>query len=152
MAFADPIKELALSLGFNKDDVYGTQEQKLIVNQEWGISGRTFMQAVGTDLFRHHISKVLPELKLNERNIWARAVEIKLLHRSSPVVITDVRFPDEAKMIQDLGGCVILIQRNDVQGLSTHSSEMSVNSIVPDLVIENNGTLEAFNQKIEQLL
>lgn len=141
MAFADPIKEFALSLGFDHCNVYGTQEDKMVPNKDWGLSGREFMQKIGTNLFRNQ--SILP-------NIWVKALEIKIKKHPRPIVVTDLRFPDEAEMIRRNGGIIILIKRNQLE-IDSHVSENSLDQIVPDLVVENNGSLTQLQKKLREI-
>ncbi len=112
LSFAKPLKEIALQLGFNHDEVYGDQKQKSEINEELGISGREFLQKFGTEIMRDTFSKVLPNYNLNNRKIWCRLMELTIKKiNSDRIVISDCRFPDEEKLIKDLGGYMIRINR-----------------------------------------
>jgi hypothetical protein len=66
-------------------------------------------------------------------------------------VITDVRYPNEAERVQALGGCVIEVTR---PGLNSdgHASETPLPRELVDLVIENDGTLEDYANKLDSAL
>jgi len=65
-------------------------------------------------------------------------------------VVTDVRFPNEAQRIIDLGGQVWKIDADERLGPNedTHASEIPLADKYVTKVIDNNGTLEEFAQNI----
>ena len=79
-------------------------------------------------------------------------------------IITDVRFPNEIKAIQDRGGIVIRVNRDDfVTNSKTnerfkvkvhkteHPSETALDDYEFDHVIENDGSIEDLIDKVKQL-
>ena len=76
--FAAPIKQFLLSIGFNYEEVYGSQEEKLKVNKFWNVSGREFMQKFATDLMRNKLEDILPNINLGGSTVWVRAMEKKI--------------------------------------------------------------------------
>ena len=81
-------------------------------------------------------------------------------------IITDVRFPNEAKAIKDRGGIVIRVERkpfNRAGGMEgnkqfskqieedTHPSETALDGYEFDAVIDNNGSIEDLIEKVKQL-
>jgi len=151
-SFAKPIKEFALNIGFTRSQVYGTQAEKSEINQRWGISGRTFMQRFGTELCREKFAEVFPEVEMNGRTLWARTIEHKIADHDR-VVISDGRFLDEAIMVKDYHGIIIKLNRPSlIEAGSDHLSETSLNDIVPDYNINNNGTLEELENQLVEIL
>lgn len=57
-------------------------------------------------------------------------------------VITDVRFPNEHIVLNELGGTLCLITRPGVEAVSGHVSELFWQNCTPNWHLENNGTLE----------
>ena len=150
-SFATPLKEFALSIGFNYEDVYGTQEEKTRINSNFGISGRQFMQRFGTDVMRKE-TKFLFDNHID--NIWTKAMEIKIknaLALGKNVVVSDGRFPDEAKLIKDLGGIIIRIKRQNNKFACSHASETEMNNIVADVEYCNDGTIEDLRSFLMQI-
>jgi len=86
-------------------------------------------------------------------HVWADYV-IKQLNPDMDAVITDVRFPNEAKAIIDLGGIIIRVERegcvlgNDIAttGLYDYTYDFNIKTI------QNNGTLEDLGTKVKTLL
>lgn len=65
------------------------------------------------------------------------------------VVITDVRFKNEADFIRYHGGRVWMISRASSESApANHQSESELTSIAPDVVIENNRSMTAFAAEI----
>lgn len=89
-----------------------------------------------------------PLVEQAKDSYWTEVLEYKLLAEdlaNTFCTVTDVRFPNEAQMIKDLGGFVVRIVRElPTDGLaSQHPSETSLDSYEWwDWVLENNGTLE----------
>ena len=124
-AFADVLKEFAVDvLGLEHNQVYGTNEEKnspthlLWENMPTGnnkgpMTGREVLQYFGSDICR----------KMYE-NIWFDAC-IRRIRKDNPelALISDVRFPNEIKGVQDEGGIVFGLPRDIVNGKDTHSSE-----------------------------
>jgi len=137
MSFAEPLKKLAVSLGFNEKDVYGTQEEKAQINPYWGISGRQFMQRFGTDITRKN-SHLLGE---GISNVWIKAVECKIAKAKNNLVISDGRFEDEIEAVRKYGGIVIKLTRKTPYEC-THESEQNFDKIKADYEYNNVGSKE----------
>ena len=152
--FAAPIKQFLLSIGFNYEEVYGSQEEKLKVNKFWNVSGREFMQKFATDLMRNKLEDILPNINLGGSTVWVRAMEKKIQNDEwENIVIADGRFPDEINLIKKYNGIVIKIIRpiNNKYD-SSHESESYFDSIQPDYEILNDGTFEDLENKIKSVL
>jgi hypothetical protein len=93
MAFADPIKEIAVHLlGIPKTVSYGSQEDKLAF-QVYGESARHWLQWLGTEVGRDQIHK----------NIWVHRFAQKAIDSDAQVVIgSDLRFRNEMDHIGQL--------------------------------------------------
>jgi hypothetical protein len=70
-------------------------------------------------------------------------------------IITDVRFPNEAKAIKDRGGIVIRVDRLKSElslfNASQHESETALDDYEFDYVIDNDGSIEELVEKVKQL-
>ena len=67
------------------------------------------------------------------------------------VVIADVRFPNEAEFIQDLGGIVIQIVRPDRKAPKNalqHTSEAGIPAHLINLTVLNDCSLKKFKEKV----
>lgn len=139
---ADPLKKIGEIFGFSKESLYGNQEDKLKVDSRWGISGRNFLQKVGTELFREKLKEVLPEMKI-ENTVWTQIFKNKYLSEPKLYVIPDVRFLDEAETIKKLGGIIIRTKReyNGFDKDSVHKSEIELDRIECDYVVYSDGNV-----------
>uniref|UniRef100_A0A6C0KSR2 Deoxynucleoside monophosphate kinase n=1 Tax=viral metagenome TaxID=1070528 RepID=A0A6C0KSR2_9ZZZZ len=148
-SFASPLKDFALSIGFNFEDVYGSQEEKTNVNINFGISGRQFMQKFGTDIMRAN-SGFLFNNKID--NIWVKAMEIKISSaKNKNIVVSDGRFVDEIESLKKFGAIVVRLKRSNSPYTSCHSSEIEIHKIKADIEYENNSTIDALKSFISSL-
>lgn len=86
-----------------------------------------------------------------DENLWVKAT-INEAKNYDKVVISDVRFKNEARAIIKAGGSVIRIYR-DTDSFSTHESEkLDIHPSLFSLVIDNDGTLLELHQKIDLFL
>lgn len=67
-----------------------------------------------------------------------------------PVVITDVRFDNEAQMIREMGGIVIRILRTGSDLSDTHRSERL--SFTADYTLLNDGPIAVLHAQVKQLI
>ncbi len=82
---------------------------------------------------------------------WGRKVKEYDLDRSL-ILVDDVRFVNELDVIRAHGGLVVRVVRPGFNGANDHSSENSLDHVTDwTATVVNDGTLEAFKQKIEDL-
>lgn len=142
-SLAKPLKKIGEIFGFSKNQLYGTQEQKLQVHPKWGISSREFLQKVGTDLFRVNLPQCIPDMKI-DKTVWVDLFKMEVQKNpDKKYVISDVRFLDEASAIKELGGIIIrTVRENSISTQSgsehVHVSEQEMDQIVPDYTVDNN--------------
>jgi hypothetical protein len=159
-AFALPIKNVAIAMGFSHRELYGTQEEKLSINEYWNVSGRTFMQKFGTEIGRAVLPKIIPDMNFGKYNSpWIRLFEIYVAEKNKDktvesIVVEDVRFNNEAKVIREHGGYIIRIIRPDdhYSIYKNHASETEMDGITADFTIINDGSLRQLEDKIDDLI
>lgn len=95
-------------------------------------SPRYLMQTLGTEWGRHLVGE----------DLWIAHLERRTKYYGSRIVVTDVRYEDEAQWIRAQGGRVWHITRRDIAAVRAHSSEEGLRIDGQDLVIDNNSTLE----------
>jgi hypothetical protein len=139
-AFADPIKDMltALLVGAGLDYAYLFERRlKELPIPYIGHSGRRLMQTLGTEWGR----AIDPDLWVN---LAALQLGLHDLPRSAPIhdriVITDLRFPNEAEWVRRMGGLVVRVVR-DVPAIAAHESEAHTRDMRADHEILNTGTL-----------
>jgi len=67
-----------------------------------------------------------------------------------PVVVTDVRIPNEVQMLRHVGACLIWIDRPGVKPVNDHTSETGVGSEDADAVVVNDAGFFTLHQRIRQ--
>jgi hypothetical protein len=94
---------------------------------------RELLQKLGTQVGREYFGE----------DCWIEIARAKIeAAYPDPVVITDVRFENEAEFIQELGGEVWCIKREGVGAINGHVSEQALYPGNVDLYIANNDTLD----------
>lgn len=136
------------------------------------LTPRSVLQILGTDVLRQNFHD----------EIWIHSLAKKILSSTDHIVITDVRFSNEAQMIRDCDGILCAIQReprphwyhfvhealhNDVKSPTyhddlrnlmqvkfpqVHESEWSWLNIDHDIVVKNNGSIEDLYVQIKNLV
>lgn len=143
-AFAYPMKEM-LGAAFGNINFRDGDREKPI---DWlGKSPRQLMQTLGTEWGRN----------LVHQDLWTLLMEQKILSEKAPeeagfnasMVISDVRFHNEADMILKHGGELWRIQR-DGASVAEHISEQAHWDTYQTKTIENNGSLEELYLKVEE--
>jgi hypothetical protein len=99
-----------------------------------GVSARHLMQTLGTEWGRGLVS---PDL-------WVRLLDMHLgISAGQPVhdrmVITDVRFPNEADWLHQAGGRLLRLMRAQAPGVRAHESERHADTLPADTTVDNNG-------------
>lgn len=153
-SFADSLKDVCAHLfGLTTEQLYGTNEQKnsstklvwknmpglpakktsetltklgFKLSETWSpndnMSAREVLQYVGTEIFRKIYDDVWAESTI--KNIQSDGAEL--------AVITDCRFPNEVKIVQEAAGKVIRLTRAPFEGQDEHMSEVALNKDVFD--------------------
>lgn len=153
LAFGDAVKKSAYAIfGGEKSKYFGTQEDKNEKLPFWEdklgeaySTYRRIAQTFGTEICRNNIHK----------DIWVLALEPKiqeLLKEGISVVVTDIRFDNEAKLIKSYGGLVVeVVNTNNNHAKDLHASEEGVSPNLIDLQMVA-GSLYELDQSVETFL
>jgi len=139
---AGPIKQIARMLfGWSEDMVEGCDYDREQQIPELGLSVRQFLQECGS-LFKYNLSTILPEYgeKVGTR-VWVKILVRWLLAQEAGMFsVTDVRFPEEVKELRENFKYTYVVKLvSDRSPVDLHISETSVDLIVSDYTIVNNG-------------
>lgn len=110
-----PLKDMLIALGLEEEDVAGPPDARLRPQPLLGgKSAREAMSSLGTDWGRNLVSP----------NIWANALRLKIgrhlqAENASPVVVDDLRFPNDWKVVSDYGGTILTVRRPQVEAKRT---------------------------------
>lgn len=140
-SFADPIRAMLTPLGVDMSDPYW-QARKEEPIPALGVSPRRMMQTLGTEWGRQLIN---PDL-------WLIMAHQRLLQNGPGMVISDVRFDNEAAWIRKHGGRIIHVIRPDTKAVEAHASEDGIEIQDTDARLFNSGTLEELQLSVRELL
>lgn len=90
-------------------------------------------------------------------NIWAKVVEAQILNKASfadRIVLSDVRFENEAAMIRRLGGKVLHVtgRAADLGANAGHVSEAGLRIDAVDALVDNGGDLSDTLEQVRAVL
>jgi len=140
-AFANPLKDMLTSV-FG-DLFYDGDREKPI---EWlGKSPRQLMQTIGTEWGRQCVHPDLWVLLAHQE--WLTCQR----GLSNGMVISDVRFDNEARWIKEQGGTLIEIRRQHTETVEAHVSEAGI-TVSADHVIHNDGTLDDLYDALDEVM
>lgn len=142
--FAGIIKEItALLLSCKPKDLENRHFKYQKLDENWGQinTPRELMQLIGTEIGRNLIDK----------NFWVYHLFSKF-DRYSKWIITDLRFKNEKKEVERLGGLTIRIERDSNNLVDTHSSETDLDHDIFDYVIRNNGTIAELQEELRKIV
>tara|TARA_R110000868_G_scaffold16913_1_gene74939 strand:+ start:13861 stop:14400 length:540 start_codon:yes stop_codon:yes gene_type:complete len=113
----------------------------------------TLLQTVGTEVFRDHVS----------RSIWSETLRYTIEEEQPDIaIITDVRFPEEVKLVRQYSGVTVKVQRyTETNGTShpfytadrdpNHRSEIALmDENYWDYTVANDGDLIDLSDKAKQ--
>ena len=165
VAFANPLK-IAVKNLFNFDDDQvgigkdeGT-DRKDIVDERWGITPRAALQFFGTEIMQEKIQELLPNMK---RNFFANTLKnyIENAENDKRYVISDLRFIHEHEMLLNMPNIsindimiirVIRPSENRAKEQEPHISELEYVNIPYDIIMINNGTIDDYIRRFEQII
>ena len=112
------------------------------------------MQYVGTDLLRDNLELIMPGLGKNifihNFEIWYQEELIK--NPNICVVVSDIRFQNEADFIKKIGGIIIKIDRYNGYN-DTHESEIELEQIKNyDYIIDNHSDINHLYENLEDIV
>lgn len=148
VSFAEPIRQILLVL--NPFLPSGLTLQTVVREQGWDGAKkspevRRLLQVMGTEVGREMI----------DDDLWTKLAKKSwdnYFKQGHNVVVTDVRFKNEADAIRFNGGKIIRIHRDGVKPANNHVSDTGVDLLSVDYEIVNNGTVEDLQKTLKTLL
>lgn len=145
--FADSLKDCCqgLLIPFGIYDMSLQETKKLIIpwmGKDYTV--RNLLQDVG-NAFRDSIT---PDFWVNI--MIGKIAAINKNGSIDTILIPDVRYPNEFRMIKDLGGEVWRVERPNIE-IMNHVSEIALDDYTFDKVIENKGTITDLQNTIKCL-
>ena len=126
-SYAAPMKEACnIIFGWSPMNMENLQFKET-VDPEFGVNPRRALQTLGTEWGRDLIH---PDL-------WVLSMRKFILASEKPVIVTDVRFENEAQLIRALGGKLIHIETDINLLKDAHISERPIRKQDEDWVLHN---------------
>lgn len=141
-----PISALALAQCYDDSFIAAVEKTAGGLDHMAPRSPRWIMQMWGT------------EYRRAERDTyWLDKLSNRIEHiagnaKGRPVVVTDVRFLNEAETIRKLGGVIWQVQRPGWAPVNSHASEVTGAEFAPERVIDNGGTLVDLRETVRVAL
>lgn len=140
LAFADPLRDMIGALltenGISTAWMYDRDLKEKPIDGLGGASYRRMAQTLGTEWGRHALG----------HDFWVNLATLRVdelaRHGVQAIVVSDVRFLNEAQWVRAQGGQVWRIHRSATEPVAPHVSEAELLSIQPDHHLDNNGTVE----------
>ena len=176
VSFSAPVKEAALAVdpiiatdptnGFERNGegsiIYAMRLSKIVDQFGWEAAKedpevRRFLQRLGTDAIR----AIDPDFWVRAGMAKAKAIRhARRVERDAddrfavvlgprPVVITDVRFKNEAAAIKAAGGILVRVERPGSDDGDTHASEVELDTYPVDKLVYNGGTVEQLHNQAD---
>lgn len=139
-ALADPIRAMLVPFGVDMADPYWQTHKEDII-PALGVSPRYLMQTLGTEWGRQLVNE----------NVWLLLAQQRVVRFGPGMVVTDIRFENEADWVRKHGGIILHVLRKEAPEVELHASEAGVEIKDSDLVIHNNGTLEELQQRVTEM-
>jgi hypothetical protein len=103
---------------------------------------REYLQKMGTEAGRH----------IHGHDCWLKAAGIREALKSSHVVVTDVRFENEVRHIQKLGGVLVHVSRPGFGKVNEHASEQLSYPNIANYTLAHDWGLEELFRQVDDLL
>lgn len=145
---AQGLKDMLKTL-FQFSDEQLETDSKDHVDMRWGISPRSAMQFMGTEVMQFEIQKILPDIG---RKFWIkRTLDIINQNPHKKYVISDLRFLHEFDELKKINAFIMCVDRSNNIEEDTHSSETEFKNIPYDVIIYNNSTFKHLQDTINTL-
>ena len=124
------MKEVLATLVHSDKTFYQQEDKEILLYGDSDWRARDFIISFGTEFVRDNIGA----------NFWVDLMAQQLTELKVPtiVVIDDIRYPNESKLVQSLG-IAVLIQRPGVKKVIQHRSEQP-DQLLIRTVVENSNT------------
>jgi adenylate kinase family enzyme len=146
IAMADPIVNMLHSLLADAGVPACWITERVLKEQpsSIGYSYRQLAQTLGTDWGRNML----------DPSLWMRVAQHRIAQAAAHernVVISDIRFPDEAAWLARMGGRLVRVQRPTATGVRAHESEQHAESLPAQFVVHNRGSLQDLDSAASEL-
>ena len=143
LAFADPMRQALMIINPRLDSI--TRVSDFVGDYGWDVAKknpevRRLLQVLGTDFGR----------KMLGDDVWIN-IALSGIKSEDKIVISDVRYPNEAQAIKNLSGSLWRINRHNHSAVNGHTSEHAMDNYMFNHVIYNDGTLDDLSDEVFML-
>lgn len=166
-SLADPMKKAIKEIFlFNDEQLWG--DKKEVIDRRYGVTPRQILQVFGTELMQYDIHEHLPDLKIQKRKMWverfrkwytsflsyfAQTYEMTGEDLAPPIVISDVRFPHEVEVLEEMGAKIVRVVRYPLPGNDDkHISETEQLEIEEDYTLYGMDNIPTLYKEIDKLM
>lgn len=142
LSFAEPIKKALSIIHVVPMSCFNDPLQKEKKLPLWDKTPRQLAQWLGSDVYR----------KQFDEDVWLKNMEMRInkKHVGKDIVITDIRYDNEALLVHKLGGTVWKIDASErIKNNDNHETEKGISPELVDLTLYNNTTEEDFKKIIQ---
>ena len=140
-SFADPLRAmLKVGLGIDMDDTYWKMNKENTI-PALGCSPRQLLQTLGTEWGRQQVHP----------DVWLIMASDMLHRRGRGMVISDIRFENEAAWVRKHDGVVIHQERDAAPAIREHASEVPLIIEPADTRLYNNAGLMELQFAVSRL-
>lgn len=139
-SFAAPIRRAVCDILCISPEILENEKESAIAWLD-GVTVRHLMQTLGTEWGRDKI----------HNELWIRSMSRRILFQRQ-VVITDVRFDNEAEFIKNKGGIVISIERSSRSSEDSHASEKGVSHSLINEFVYNDTSIDYLHNCIRKIV
>lgn len=141
LSFAGPLKQACKHAYHLSDDQL--DDTKDVIDHRWGMTPRDMMKSLGVNYFRSQ-----------DDGHWTKNMSFRLegLGKNVTVVISDIRFQNEAAFVREHGGVLIHVSRDLESNSDDHVSEQTTDAIECDHYIRNDGSLDDLRASAKSIL
>jgi hypothetical protein len=151
VAFADPLKAALLNMNPYVPTGYGVtvRLQSLVADAGWDYAKDNYPEV---RRLLQHTGQTVREI---DPRFWVRAAMSTINVTWSPIVVSDVRYPNEADTLREHGFRIVRIVRPDAGplpgGASAHDSETALDDYPVDALVWNGGSLAELHLRADAL-
>lgn len=131
---------MLIPLGIDMTDPFWTENKEKEIPL-FGRSLRYIMQTLGTEWGR----------ELIHPDIWVRLAEAALFERGERMIISDVRFDNEAEFVRSKGGVILHVDRILAPKVEAHASEIGIRQSPMDMYVLNDRTIDQLYDQLAAL-
>lgn len=153
VAFADPLREVLLETDPSVD---------WCIDDDGEVMTFTLSEVMACNTYEYakdnvpDVRRLLQNLggamrDIVDPDVWLNVAVRRIKEHEGPVVVTDVRYPNEAEAIHALGGKIVRVSRPGFNGANNHESEHALDDYRADFEVHNDATLESLYRQAERI-